>query len=173
MDGGREWRTIPSFPNYQASDHREVRRSRPGQSNRARVGKLLTPAVSNRGYHVVTLCSGGKVRQGLVHRLVCEAFHGPSLSAVHQTAHANAIKTDNRPSNLRWATAKENHGDTVLHDGQVRGERCVQSKLKSDDVLSMRSRYPAVSASDLARQFNVSLTHVCKIVHRQAWAHLP
>lgn len=43
-----------------------------------------------------------------VHRLVCEAFHGPAPTTKHIVLHLNEEPTDNRAENLRWGTRKEN-----------------------------------------------------------------
>lgn len=43
-----------------------------------------------------------------VHRLVCEAFHGPSPFHRAVVIHINEDALDNRPENLRWGTQKEN-----------------------------------------------------------------
>lgn len=43
-----------------------------------------------------------------VHRLVCEAFHGPRPSPKHVVIHLNEDATDNRAENLKWGTQKEN-----------------------------------------------------------------
>lgn len=43
-----------------------------------------------------------------IHRVVCEAFHGPAPSPSHIVMHINEDSTDNRPENLKWGTQKEN-----------------------------------------------------------------
>ena len=43
-----------------------------------------------------------------VHRVVCEAFHGPAPSPSSIVMHINEDATDNRPENLKWGTQKEN-----------------------------------------------------------------
>jgi len=43
-----------------------------------------------------------------VHRLVCEAFHGPPSKEKNIVLHINEDATDNRPENLKWGTQKEN-----------------------------------------------------------------
>lgn len=43
-----------------------------------------------------------------VHRLVCEAFHGPAPEGKNVVLHLNEDACDNRPENLRWGTQKEN-----------------------------------------------------------------
>jgi len=43
-----------------------------------------------------------------IHRLVCEAFHGPAPEDKPVVIHIDEDSTNNKPSNLRWGTQKEN-----------------------------------------------------------------
>jgi hypothetical protein len=43
-----------------------------------------------------------------VHRLVCEAFHGPAPEGLPVVIHLDEDATNNRPENLKWGTQKEN-----------------------------------------------------------------
>lgn len=43
-----------------------------------------------------------------IHRLICEAFHGPAPKDKPVVIHINENALDNRPENLRWGTQKEN-----------------------------------------------------------------
>ena len=43
-----------------------------------------------------------------VHRLICEAFHGPAPDGCGVVLHLNEDALDNRPENLRWGTQREN-----------------------------------------------------------------
>jgi len=43
-----------------------------------------------------------------IHRLICEAFHGPAPHGKAVVLHLNENALDNRPENLRWGTQKEN-----------------------------------------------------------------
>ena len=43
-----------------------------------------------------------------IHRLVCEAFHGPAPKWKNVVIHLNENGLDNRPENLKWGTQKEN-----------------------------------------------------------------
>jgi hypothetical protein len=43
-----------------------------------------------------------------IHRLVCEAFHGPAPHEKPIVIHLDEDATNNRPDNLRWGTQKEN-----------------------------------------------------------------
>jgi hypothetical protein len=56
-------------------------------------------------YRGLTLRRFGNMK---MHRLVCEAFHGPEPSKSAVVIHINECATDNRPENLRWGTQREN-----------------------------------------------------------------
>jgi len=43
-----------------------------------------------------------------VHRVVCDAFHGPAPFPNAVVIHLNENALDNRPENLKWGTQKEN-----------------------------------------------------------------
>lgn len=43
-----------------------------------------------------------------VHRLVCEAFHGPAPFTRAVVMHINEDVSDNRAKNLKWGSQKEN-----------------------------------------------------------------
>ena len=43
-----------------------------------------------------------------MHRLICEAFHGPAPEGKPIVLHLDEDATNNRPENLRWGTMKEN-----------------------------------------------------------------
>lgn len=43
-----------------------------------------------------------------VHRLVCEAFHGPAPEGKNIVIHLDEDALNNRPENLKWGTQKEN-----------------------------------------------------------------
>lgn len=103
---------------YEVSDHGRVRSvdrvvAHPGGDS-ARKGRVLKPCGDGRGYKQVNLWrdgSGGSVK---VHRLVLEAFAGPCPDGM-LACHTNGDNSDNRPSNLRWASQSDNLRDAVSH----------------------------------------------------------
>jgi hypothetical protein len=97
------WRAIPSAPGYEASSAGRIRNTG--------TGHVLRPQAHPRGYLQVNL--GRTRRNQLVHRLVCEAFHGAPALPSHHADHLNFDRTDNRPSNLRWLAAHLNQGRQI------------------------------------------------------------
>ena len=67
----------------------------------------LKPSTVGAGYHRVGLYYLGKTHNRYVHRIVAEAFIGPSNS--QEINHKNGIKTDNRVENLEWVTRSQNN----------------------------------------------------------------
>ncbi len=76
--------------------------------------RLLRPCAHVDGYLVVDLSRNNKRKRMFVHRLVLMSFVGPCPDQ-HQVAHGNGNRLDNRLSNLRWATQRENNLDKKLH----------------------------------------------------------
>ncbi|QBX36886.1 hypothetical protein E4M02_04415 [Brevundimonas sp. S30B] len=97
------WKPIPGS-DYEASSLGRIRSPR---------GVILKPQPHTMGYHIVQVKRGSdtRCRTVTVHSLVAAAFHGPRPDGL-DIAHGNCIKTDNRPSNLRYATRSENLRDS-------------------------------------------------------------
>lgn len=131
-------------------------------------GRVLKPFKSGDGYLAVGLGRGAK---SYVHRLVCEAFHGASDLHV---AHWNGDKEDNRSSNLRWATVKENASDKHRHGTYksppiFSGDAHPMAKLSRDQVQMIRDRYKRGMGASLAKQFGVSRSTVCRAARMETW----
>ena len=108
-----EWRPIPGYERYEASDLGNVRRAR---DDRGRfIGRILDPHRGRTGHLKVSVYGErGQWRTG-VHRLVCLAFHGPAPMADSVVCHNDGNPENNRPENLRWGTVKDNHDDMMRH----------------------------------------------------------
>lgn len=136
---------------------------------------FLTCPVNNRsGYPEVLLCDSGRKRRANVHSLVCEAFHGPKPTTIHQVAHNDGTRTNNRSDNLRWATPKENAFDRNSHGTAPIGEGAGNAKLTEHEVLAIRSEYqPGYgSLAKLGRKYRVTSTQILHIVRRRQWTHI-
>jgi HNH endonuclease/NUMOD4 motif len=117
-----EWRPIPGFDGYEASDRGRIR------SKKSYGWKIM------KGYRMRRLKSvgfPGKVVKGkvsgvlinlrgrvrLVHRLILLTFRGPCPPGM-QACHWDDVATNNRLSNLRWDTQVANMADARRNGGQ-------------------------------------------------------
>lgn len=80
------------------------------------------------GYLAAKIMVGKKLKNIIVHRHVCAAFHGPKPSPAHQVRHLNGDKYDNRPENLAWGTATENAADRAAHGRETAREIGLRNK---------------------------------------------
>lgn len=168
-----EWRAPPGFEGlYEVSDHGRVRRLVSRGSHKAGIQKLT---LRSDGYLYTSLMKDGHHRMWLVHRLVLTTFVGPRPSSIHG-GHINAIKSDNRLSNLHWCTPKENAADMVPLGLVCVGERNSMAKINADIVRAIRAEYrPRSRASGLyplAKKYGISFQHVSEIVNRKCWTHV-
>lgn len=105
------WNISPSVPGLELSDQGRVRvvpyhKEMPYGGHRIYGGLAWAGALAKDGVRPRRIIRfRGATHK--VHRLVCEAFHGPEPFANADVMHLNGDTTDNRPANLRWATRKE------------------------------------------------------------------
>lgn len=109
-----------------------------------------------------------------VHRLVCEATHGPAPTSLHEAAHScgNGRNGCVNPNHLRWRTHSENMKEMVEHGSSPRGERHGNAKLSADDVLQIRSLSKIMGRQEIASMFDICAAHVTDIVARKRWGWL-
>lgn len=111
----------------------------------------------------------------LVHREVCEAFHGPQPDEREWVAHScgNGSRGCINPSHLRWASPAENSHDTVLHGRSQRGEKMYAAKLTETKVMAIRAHHAAgESMGALARRYSVTASNIRAVVRRKTWRHV-
>jgi hypothetical protein len=173
-----EWRIIPGYPHYQISCHGEIR-SLPhivpckGAGTRLSPGRRIKPQAGRAGYPTVSLSHEGKIRQFYIHILATLTFHGPKPSPLHEVAHYDGVKTNNRCDNLRWATRTENFQDRDRHGNTARGAKNWNSTLDEEKVrLIRRLRSDGELASVICRQFGISIGSVYNIENRLTWGHV-
>ena len=96
---------------YEVSDLGRVRRT--FKDNKASLG-IMRGSVDEHGYPRVDLRRNDRRRNARVHRLVAEAFLGPT-PAGQEVRHLNGDPSDARLVNLRYGTHAENMRDMVEH----------------------------------------------------------
>lgn len=151
-----EWRTIEGYPDYQVSNHGRIKSFRRGN------GRILRPGKTDRGYLNVTLFSDAGYTTFTVHGLVAETFLG-RRPANYDVNHRDGCKTNNAASNLEYTTRREN----LRHANEVLGLNIRIQKLNEVEILSVIEliNTPEVTLDAIAKQFNVSLSCVSRILN--------
>jgi hypothetical protein len=116
------WRDVVSYEGlYIVSNFGRVRRIKQCQGTHC---KILAQGLDESGYPLVWLSKENKCKKKRVHRLVCEAFHGPKPSSKHEVNHIDGIKTNCISTNLEWLTRRDN----VLHTYRSLGREGYHTK---------------------------------------------
>jgi hypothetical protein len=97
-----EWKTIPSFSNYEINIL--------GQIKRKIKGKILSQSISSHGYYQVNIAN--KSRR--THRLLAEVFI-PNPLNLETVNHIDGDKLNNSLENLEWMSRSEN----VKHSREI------------------------------------------------------
>lgn len=121
-----------------------------GGKNRLGYGKVVVDTVIGTVY--------------LAHRLMYLLHQGafdPALCVRHKCHNPLCCN----PAHLELGTHADN-----MRDKAEAGR--ATKKLTGDDVLKIRSAYPALSQAELARLYGVGRATISMIVLRQTWAHI-
>jgi DNA-binding transcriptional regulator YiaG len=102
-------------------------------------------------------------------------FHGSRPTKDHEVAHWNGDSSDNRASNLRWATRPENKADELRHGTRCDGVSHGMAKLTEKDVLTIRELRATTNMTlqVIAARFDISRTHAKRITLRKSWKCIP
>lgn len=165
-----ELRPIPSCPGYLAGSDGHIystiyRKHRHG-------GELAPPrrlkaGTRKHGYVTCGVSLDRKSVPRLVHRLVCEAFHGVEPAPRCVVRHLDGDKENNCPENLRWGTHGENAVDRVNHT-RAFGEGSPLSKLSDHEVAAIRAVAPFLPQPRIATMFGITQSHVSRILTKRA-----
>lgn len=162
-------RPIPSAPGYFATAEGQIIGKR---------GGIMQPWAPASGYFQVCIWRGAKRHSERVNRLVCEAFHGAAPSPEHHAAHNDGCKTNNVPSNLRWAICKDNFADRRRHGTWPQGENNGQATLTDEQALAIFQAYrlrmgrkivKPGTRLELAEKFGVSVAVIRDIASGRHW----
>ena len=174
-----EWRPVPGHPGYEASSLGRVRsldRWITCGNNTTEWRHFHPGIILKLGPRAKYLRVGfGKGGNKHVHVVICETFHGPRPSADHHAAHWNGVNSDNRATNLRWATRIENKADELRHGTRAQGSRHGRTRLTEADITAIRSlRSEAMlSFRAIGKRFGIGSSSAKRIVDREVWDHLP
>jgi hypothetical protein len=134
--------------------------------------RRLKPAINRDGYPIVEI--RGKTLR--VHHLILKSFIGPRPEGM-QACHVNDDPQDNRLSNLKWGTARENVADARLNGRLVINifmyDQYPKAKLNPDKAREIRRRHAAGETHGLlAREFRVDPKTIWHIVRNLRWRHV-
>lgn len=172
-----EWRIVYRFDNYTVSDTGLIRH--------IRTLTILRPADNGTGYKTVNLCSpnGGRNTR-YVHRLVMMTFRPIEGMEDLQVDHGDFDRSNNKLSNLSWATGKDNknrsrnHGRydvaNTKHSSRTRGwaDNGTHNTVKLTPVDVINIRETKDSALALAAKYNVSVVSIFNVRSRKTWKHI-
>lgn len=166
-----EWKVIPGFPEYEVSNHGQVRNIAEGKGRT--VGRVLRPRAGDLGHLSVCLCRDGQSKMMQVHRLVALTFIGDQPPDRPVVAHGDGVSSNNRLDNLRWATNSENEQDKVLHGKSNRGERHGNSQLTEEMIKTVREMASIYCTShEIATVVPTSPRNIRLIVSGKRWNHI-
>jgi hypothetical protein len=119
------WKQIADFPKYSISSNGRVKNKK---------GLLLKLSPRRKGYVFVALYDNeGNSKTRAVHRLVALAFI-PNPENKPQVDHINRNKSDNKVTNLRWATCSENNKNKGKLKNPPRSKRVIQFSLSGEYI---------------------------------------
>lgn len=179
---GEEWRSIDDFPYYMISNMGRVKSLSKLKIRSKRAGNYVTKDkilkqrhdIDGYGYMGLSLCNEGGAHQRLVHILVAKAFI-PNPENKPEVNHKWGVKTDNRASELEWATRSENqkHSYKIGLKSKA-GEKHHLVKLNEEKVLEIRKIASEANTPNcvIAQKFNISQQTVCDILKRRSWTHI-
>ena len=157
---------IDRFPKYEFTKKGTV------VSRVSHAPKTLKPIRMGEYVGLQLLRDDGTTEKQYLHRLICEAFHGPCPDG-RECRHLDGNKKNNRPDNLAWGTSKQNSADQRRHGTTRNGENNPMARLTQKNVLDMRQRRALTgdSYAAIARDFSVSTMTAYRAITKQSWSN--
>lgn len=109
-----------------------------------------------------------------VHRIVCEAEHGPPPTPKHEAAHScgNGHLACVTKHHLSWKTHADNAADTVIHGTSLRGTKNPFAKLTEAQVVEIRALRGTMSQRRIAEEFGVAQSQISCVLSGRTWGWL-
>jgi DNA-binding transcriptional regulator YiaG len=163
---GERWVPVEGFPDYEVGSLGHVRRvGMSHTSDKRRLGTFLGSLDKSKNMRKVGLRKDGKSHFRLISGLVARAFLGPPPSPKAFPWHKNDDTTDDRASNLEWATSLYNKSFR-REGGEVRAPR---QKLSNDSVRAIRRAQGKVSRKALSEMYSVCERTIRVVQERKVW----
>jgi ribosomal protein L17 len=162
-----QWKSIPSFPDYEVSDEGQVRKISNGHiipQWESRSGHAKKKHWKTIPYYAVTFYVNGESIHRSVHRLVLQAFVGPCPEGM-EACHNDGNSLNNHLNNLRWDYRSSNQLDAVKQGTHS------AIKLTPGQVAEIRSS--AEPMLTLAKKYGVSRRTIRAVLLNLTWRHLP
>lgn len=137
--------------------------------------KLLKGSHSKRGHHRLNIkMESGKGAGVYVHRIVAEEFVNQKSEEHKYVIHIDHDKTNNKYTNLRWATQGEvnEHAKSSPLYNQAREKQREYYKLNEAKVKMIKRmlKRKKVKMKIIAKQFGISHTQLNRIKNGENWA---
>lgn len=150
------WKDIDGFEgHYQVSNLGQIRSldrfiKDARLLKRFEAGQIIPARLKNNGYLHVRLSKDGVHKFFLVHRIVAKTFIS-NPNNLPEVNHKKGIKTDNRASELEWATSKENTQHSIANGLTPKVKRGAENK-NSKPILQMDMNHNIIKVFPNARE---------------------
>lgn len=168
------WKTIASFPDYEASPDGIIRSKERvrnfGKQKRVVRSQEIQPFDHSAGYSCVKLSRDRKKINQYVHRLIALTFI-PNPESLLEVNHKDGDRKNNRADNLEWVSRKDNldHARYILKRGagsdNDRRKRFVQVNAE----IARKIRQSDKTSRELSEMYGCSAVCVRRIRNNVTW----
>jgi len=138
------------------------------------IKEKITCGIKRGRYLKVSINTTGESKDIDLHIMVARAFI-PNPENKPTVNHKKGIKTDNRASELEWATQSEQ----LFHSYEFKlrsanGEKNGRAKLTETQVVQIRNLFKTgqYTKTKLSKEFMVGLTTIRMIINKKNWKHV-
>lgn len=173
-----KYRIVPGFPDYRAGNDGTVWSKGPNTRNAIEVDGWheLKGGTDKDGYRKIILCNAGKRKYMRISAVVLKTFKGPPPKNMRNptAAHQNGVRLDNRLSNLKWASQKDNISDKAKHGTAQVGEKHPQCRLTEKKIKAMKDMRAKTGKTwqKIADAFGEKLVTVYAACVGNNWKHI-
>jgi hypothetical protein len=164
------WKDVPNYEGYYQVSNLGRIKSLPkvtsfGIGHINWVEKILKPSRDKDGYFCFVSCIDYKKVTHKIHQIVLLSF-GFDRPLDSVVCHNDGNRSNNRLTNLRWGTCKENRQDQIKHGNDDRGEKSKNAKLKNIEAKEIRKKYSTGKylQRELGKKYGVSQGTISFIV---------